>query len=334
MHVNALATERHYIDHVAPIYNALPDEMRGAFYTSPKLTSHAINRGIRHPRQWLGTRYDAPMLVGSYSDAKKAKDQGQLIFVEHGIGQTYSNRSQHGSYAGGLGHERVGLFLCPSQRVSDLWLQSYPNAKVAVVGEPRLDPWHSVPKISVSCSAMPTVALSFHWNADSVAPEAMWAFPHYRRQLKEYAAQFHILGHGHPRAMGSLIPWYKQAGIEIVKDFHEILDRADVYVCDNSSTLYEFASTRRPVVVLNAPWYRRNVEHGVRFWEYADVGPQVDGPGQLVEAIWQAWVDHPDQAARREVVADALVAYRDGTASAVASHAIQNWLRSRERVAA
>ena len=60
-----------------------------------------------------------------------------------------------------------------------------------------------------------------------------------------------------------------------MRDFDEVMERSTLYICDNSSTLYEFASTGRPVVVLNAPWFRRDIEHGLRFWEHADVGVSV-----------------------------------------------------------
>ena len=59
-----------------------------------------------------------------------------------------------------------------------------------------------------------------------------------------------------PEPPREAIRFYEAHGIEYVPDFDDVLRRADVYACDNSSTLYEFASTGRPVVVLNAPWYR------------------------------------------------------------------------------
>ena len=108
--------------------------------------------------------------------------------------------------------------------------------------------------------------------------------------LAALAERWTVLGHGHPRILDQLMPVYEELGIEPAYTFEEVLDRASVYCCDNSSTLFEFASLDRPVVVLNPPWYRREVEHGLRFWEAATVGVQVgdqpldiglrlDGPG-------------------------------------------------------
>jgi hypothetical protein len=59
-----------------------------------------------------------------------------------------------------------------------------------------------------------------------------------------------------------------------VASLREVQRRAAVYVCDNSSSMYEFAATGRPVVVLDLPegrikgiGYRRNINHGLRFWD-------------------------------------------------------------------
>lgn len=91
--------------------------------------------------------------------------------------------------------------------------------------------------------------------------------------------------------------WYRAQSIEFIPEFEDVVRRADIYVNDSSSTLYEFAATGRPVVTLNAPWYRRDVNHGLRFWEHADVGIQVDHPDDLETAILKT-IAHPDRAAR------------------------------------
>jgi hypothetical protein len=47
--------------------------------------------------------------------------------------------------------------------------------------------------------------------------------------------------------------------------------------------MWEAAALGIPVVVVNASWYRRDIDHGLRFWEYSDIGPNVDHPADLAE---------------------------------------------------
>lgn len=317
--LDLLASESHFVDHLAPVWRALPDQVRGRFVTPASLVDHAARRGITATTDVAG-RY-GPILVASYGDQKVARRSGRrsIAYIEHGIGQSYS--SDQPSYAGGRDRDDASLFLTPNETAAARWRARYPGARVEVVGSPRLD---ELPR-KVSRETVPTIALSFHWNA-AVSPEARSAFGWYYRDLASIAATGRILGHAHPRAMRDLDRRYRKLGFEVVPDFDDVLREADLYVCDNSSTIYEFASTGRPVVVLNAPWYRRNVNHGLRFWEAATVGVQVDEPAGLAGAIERALEDPPELRTARETAVGLVYTYRTG-AAARAADAIAGWIR-------
>jgi UDP-N-acetylglucosamine:LPS N-acetylglucosamine transferase len=185
-----------------------------------------------------------------------------------------------------------------------------------VVGCPKLD---TLPKRSGTGG--PVVAVSFHFDLSLLA-ETRSARMHFTSALPGLARSYRLIGHSHPRL--DLSQFYRRMGIEYVRDFDEVCRRADVYVCDNSSTLFEFAATGRPVVVLNEPHYRRDVEHGLRFWDAADVGIQVDSPHDLAPAIRLALDDGPEQRARREAALSLVYAYRTGGAKR-AAEAIMGW---------
>lgn len=172
----------------------------------------------------------------------------------------------------------------------------------------------------------PLVAFTWHWQYDGV-PEGRSALPHYRAAVEALAVTprpYALLGHAHPRAWKEVAPWYDQLGIESTPNLDDVFDRADLLVADNTSALYEFASLDRPVLVLNAPWYRRDVEHGGRFWRWADVGVQVDHPDQLAGGITVALTDPPLIAQRRRQIVAEVYASADGTAAARAVHAIHS----------
>jgi hypothetical protein len=104
-----------------------------------------------------------------------------------------------------------------------------------------------------------------------------------------------------------------------------VVERADVYLNDSSSTLYEFAATGRPVVVLNAPWYRPDIDHGLRFWEHADVGVQVGNPYALLEAVHEALQDGAGQQLLRQAAVDAVYPVQNGTSAAQAAALLDDW---------
>jgi len=175
------------------------------------------------------------------------------------------------------------------------------------------------------------VCISFHWDGSAISPEAGNAFSFYRSILPALAErdEFTLIGHGHPRIIGTLEPFYKYCGIEPVHDFMEVMERADLYVNDSSSTLYEFCVTGKPVVILNAPEFRRGLHLGIRFWEYTDIGPMVDQPEELLGAILDQLSgsgEHYAQA-REQAVAD-LYPYL-GQASARAANVIEEFVTSK-----
>jgi hypothetical protein len=259
--VDFLASLPHYADHLRPIHEA----MGGSFY-------HIHEDG---PRQ-------KSVVVASYHDVRMARRHGykNIALMQHGVGQAYTER--HAGYSGGIDHKDVSLFLCPNEYSAEKWQSAYPKARVAVIGSPRVE--------HLPTQEGDEVAMSFHWLC-SLWPETRPAFSHYRTHLTRLKP---CIGHAHPRAKRWLEPWYSGNGIEYVPSFEEVSRRAGVFICDNSSALYEFAATGRPVVVLNAPWYRKQIQHGGRFWDWASVGVQVERPDDLVEAVRLAQAD-PDE---------------------------------------
>jgi hypothetical protein len=325
MKLDVLASEEHFADHLYPVWQALSDP--GDFILSHELVSTKL-------RRWEGANASIndssrPILVASYGDLKRARRQGRkrIARIEHGAGQSYIVPRLNGSYAGGRDCEDVSLFLVPNQYSADLWTKAYPKAQVEIVGCPKLD------TLPVKDPTEPlTVCISFHWDGYLV-PETVSAFGHYRGILPVLAATYNLIGHGHPRAHALLERRYRRLNIEFVRDFAEVCRRADTYVCDNSSSMYEFASTGRPVVVLNQPMYRKDVEHGLRFWSAADVGAQVDTAGALLGWVAVAAADPQHDRKAREQALDIVYAYRSGAAQRAAA-VLDEWAnRSMEAAA-
>jgi hypothetical protein len=283
--IRLFARKRHYRDHLLPIWEKLPAEykLEGPFEQFDRLLI-AGGPDIRHGHPY--------------------------VYVEHGAGQSYAGVSVPG-YSGGNGHEECELFICPNSAVAARWLGRYPNKPVAVVGCPRLDKYHGhVPPPR-------TVAVTFHFDLPLV-PETRNAFKHYQASLgqvvNEYRSQgWRVLGHAHPRLTKDLKPTWERLGVEWTPD---PLRDASVLIADNTSLLAEFLALGRPAVALNAPWYRRDVWHGGRFWEWPLV--YIDGPDDLLSLVLDelsppGW--HP-------------YAYADGRASERAVAAISSLLES------
>lgn len=277
-------------------------------------------------RQAVGGRWQTPLEASYGSGLLVVASQRDLfvgrrpaVFVEHGAGQSYGDRNP--GYSGGDHRENVRLFICPNETVAARNQARYPDARSVAVGCPKLDPW---------AGRRPNgglVAIGFHWPC-GICPEAGTAFPHYSGALGGLSRVFGgILGHGHPRWFEALRTPYIDAGIEPVSSFETILERAAVYVVDNSSTGWEALAVGIPVVWLNAPWYRRDVEHGLRFWTHADSGVQVDDPEDLVAGIEHALADPPQIRERRAAAVAHVYGEMDGKATDRAAQAIEDLVR-------
>ena len=352
MRVDFAACEHHFADHLAPIWHALHPDERGTWHAATEeMAVYAAQLGVDAQVSPAALRTADPLLIASYGDMRRltvasrgtrpggkpgARTSGMTLgrllrpvaFLEHGAGQTYVGVTSP-SYSGGSRRGSVGLYLAPGRRVAEMNTAAYPASTTAVVGCPKLDAAHAAPQRRRGPS--PVVAVSFHWDAIQVAPEAVSAFEHYRAELTRLAALtvdvrgFELIGHAHPKRWADLSKWWASIGVEPVQHFADVVDRADVYCVDNSSTLYEFASLDRPVVAMNAPWYRRDVEHGLRFWSHAQVGVTVNLPAGLGPGIAAAIADRPaTAAARRRIVAD-VYDRCDGGAAGRAADALRRW---------
>lgn len=344
--VNVFAGGRKHVDHLAPIWMALdPDErgvwINGARDALQRLTELGLRADSRLHRSMPSPKRTPPgaWLVASFGDMQTiGSKRGPIILLEHGAGQHYGGdggTSALGDYPGGKGRDAVTLFLCPNKTVAHRNSVVYPNAATAVVGCPKLDPWmpgmyeaehlHHRPEPD----SEPVVCLAWHWDC-TAPPEARSALEHYVASLPDLARAmdhfgFHLIGTGHPTAWFHLRTMYERLGITTVEHFDDVLARADLLVADNTSAMWEFAATDRPVVVLNAPWYRRDVEHGLRFWEFADVGRQVNEPGELVAAIVET-IAFDTGHQRRAEISEAIYGRLDGRAADRAVKAIRSIL--------
>lgn len=335
------ASHEHYMAHLAPIWRALPPEVRGDVLRPATLHREAMER-------------HRPVLVASLADYTVMGGR-PVVYVEHGAGQTYDGdpgAARHGSYPGGRGLERVVLFLCPSDRVAGAWASARYGARVEVVGSPWLDQLTGLTSsfgardeggergspqavdgpvgdigcgISTTNVTLPRVAFTFHWNCRLV-PETTSALPHYHGHLARVVTELRCLGHevdghGHPRMWPTLEPIWRKLRVAPRPRFADVVSRSTVLVGDNTSALYEWAALDRPVVVLNAPWYRRDVDHGLRFWNLVP-GRQVDEPDELLGAIHESLMDPDATADLRSRATAEVYAHRDGRAADRAATAI------------
>lgn len=309
--IDVYATWSHYLDHLLDATAGL--DVRVVCPTEA-LAVHAYARGARNVTRGNVRMPGGPTLVAGYADARDTHASRPLALVEHGAGQTYLD-VEHMGYAGGPGWSRLDLVLSPGPHAAARWRAAYPSLRVVEIGAPEHRPY-----------AGPTglVAVTFHWRCNkTIESGTAW------REWQDTVARLpreRLLGTWHPRwgerrGTNNLADWWTALGVEVAEDVEDVFARADVLVCDNTSLAYEFAATGRPVVSLNASWWRKDVEHGLRFWAHVP-GIMLD-PGDDLAAGIDAALTGAGEDARRAAVAHAYGGARDDGRAALAS-----WVRA------
>lgn len=270
MRVHAYHSLAHYGDHLHEIWRHLPSEIRGEFVQTrfiPKADDPA----------------DVIMVAG-FGDIKLAR-QRRVVFVEHGAGQRYVDLPEKADpYYGGPYPPNVIAYLGPRQScVDSTGLPGF------AMGAPICDPYELFGEEKVC-------AFTWHWKARRVCPEADSALNYYVDWLptivKELQADgWEVLGHRHPRLTSAMGMWRKLGIVEVTAEI--VRRRASLLFSDNTSLAYEMAYTLRNNIVLNAPWYRRDVEHGLRFWDNPP-GAMFDSSEDLLDNIHDLPMEVPD----------------------------------------
>lgn len=316
-----------------PIWHALPEAARGdVLITKPQLRSHplVIAADGRRYDQRTRKKIARVLIAGAIDLATPRRNGWGIALMEHGAGQTYSER-RNVSYAGTPGRNRVGLFICPNGRVAQANEALYARRSV-VTGSPRLDVLDAARRRQGRNGTL-TLALSWHWPNDRTAVEGGWAFPEFQSALVDLRSTWPgtIIGTAHPRAHRHVETPYRQAGIEFVRDWAEVIERAYVLSFDNTSGGFEAAALGIPVVVLDSLKWREDVQHGMRFWEFADIGPRVkpDTDSRSLAIRWSSAatraMEEPVYAHRARIMAQQLYPHR-GEAAQRAASALCRWI--------
>lgn len=307
-----LARQAYYIDHLAPIWNALPENERGEFFVmGPK--EYALKR-LKSPKIQDYTEEGEcginPIITAAYGDAVRAADiwakkglKRHVTLLEHGVGLTFGKAA----YADGLG-QRGNFSLIP---VQSLYVKEkvHPELKDIphpVVGVPKLDKYYESFNQEHPMPKRPTIAFAFHHGDKLSRPaEVGSAWQHYADSFPLLPQKYRWIFHAHPSTQPPLLEVYKQWGLEVIADLDDVFEQADVLISDCGSSAYEFCTTGKPVILLNAPWFDKKASWGIRFWDYSNIGPQVEGPS-LLEAAVDRVVNNPNEfrESRRRMVHD------------------------------
>ena len=113
--IDLFASAPQYEAHLLPVWDLLPDEVRGKHVKGPTRTRSAAHR--------------TPAMVAAHLDLVRARGMGyrSFVYLEHGIGQNYGNANP--AYPGGRDRGNVKLFLPPNETAAAADRRLYPQAQ-------------------------------------------------------------------------------------------------------------------------------------------------------------------------------------------------------------
>jgi hypothetical protein len=246
------------------VYEALFDRERAFFVSQPAEAASVV-----HNRDALGSQAPSAnrpiWITAAHRDAAPKPASIEGVHFDHGVGLMWYDERELRRV-----HRNTVAFALPNALQADRYRSVFPSTRIEVVGTPKLDRL-----VGPRRSAGSTIAFSFHWSSvmrgGADAPHR--AFRNVIRSLAR-RGDITVLGHGHPQVWDRLQSMYAALGVEPVRDFSDVVRRADLYACDWSSTIYEWAALNRPVIRLETKVYI-DVPSGLGLERYVDVGPTV-----------------------------------------------------------
>jgi len=287
--IDAFVSSLPYWHHIAPIWQELAAHNQAGMLYSLGRTATLIGATPGTPTG------DRPVLVAAARDLARIPNHTPVIYTTHGVGQCYDGVPNSLINTTRQQLAQIRLALSPN----DQWTVNMRRLGVntVTVGAPKMDT-HPAPP--ARRDGPPKVGMVFHWD-QTTYPEAGSAFTEFAPMFGELTAKFDVVATHHPRAgyqrshrrsrRKTRVDWYDEAGVRFTEDVGDVLASSDVLIADNTSVLFEAAACGWPVVVLDSRRFRRSVDHGLRFWEWADIGPRTSNPDDLVAMVENGWGD-------------------------------------------
>lgn len=329
--INFLASSRQYLDHLLPIWQALPYSRRGIFFVAANfnmtngedLYSYALQKEI----EGLCPFYDypvarGPLVVAGYGDliySLYVHDR-PVCLTEHGVGR-YIPGGFNPGYSGGTGlRALVGLFMCPNTTSAKRNQETFPDARVRTIGYPKMDRYAGINKKPMGIP--PVIAVTTHWDCEKTdfMRSGLDEFLPAIKRLKEH---FEVIGTGHPRDFEKIKAKFEGLNIPVYRDLETIFEKADLLVGDFTSAVDEFAFLGRPVVryctkaaaTANEGAFFESKRPGIVVYRHEDLLPAVNMSLRDPEAL---------QTQRKEAV-EAAFTYTDGKSAHRAVEALIEW---------